>query len=151
MTTTRLACADELTVAEPIPGQQTRPDTVFAAAHHHQPARLAQPDARRPGAGRNRWLRQRLLGLLLLSGLVLLMGVAARPASTPAFLPLAPSALNRPVVWPARLVPATAGTGLRRGGKSMTSWLACPPGSLEPFPALVPLPGPLPPPGCHRH
>lgn len=121
-----------------IPAQRTAPDT--APAHNTHPTPTTGAGARSVGAR----LAHLVVDLLAIATLVVVAIFGARLSTMPSPPPTPGSTQIRPV-------PAISGPGIRPGGRSRTGWLACPPGSLQPFPALTPLPGPPPPAGCHRY
>ena len=130
------------TVAPPvgglIPAQRTAPDT--APAHSSNPTPPTGADTRSVGAR----LAHLGVDLLAIATLALVAIFGARLSMMPSPPPTPGSTQIQPV-------PASPGPGIRAGHRSRTGWLACPPGSLQPFPALTPLPGPPPPTGCHRY
>ena len=115
-----------------IPQQRSAPGT--SPGHDGRPAEA--------GTGRLPGLLADLVAVSLLLGIVVLAGQRSSGSAPP------PPPPPGPVMFRFQTIPATAGVGIRPGGKALTGWLGCPPGSLEPLPALVPQPGPPPPAGC---
>lgn len=141
---------DPADLAGLIPRQQARPSN---SPNHDKPTSWAIPAPVEPWTGPDtrarggQHLSLRVVGLVAVA---LLIWISALGAELPT-LPTPPSSSPAgPGIFQVQSVPATTGAGPRSGSKAMTGWLACPPGSLEPFPALLPLPRPPPPVGCRR-
>lgn len=135
--TNKLIRPDRPTIAALIPQQRANPSASPDAAHKAQ--------APQPATGIwHRRLFHRLIDVVAVSLLIAIAVLGAQLSTMPAPPPPGPGSS-----W-IQPVPASAGPGIRPGGKAMTGWLACPPGSLQPFPAVTPLPAPPPPAGCHR-
>jgi len=118
------------------------------------PPRLAvEPGRKNPSATRvplesNPRSRRLALRVVDLIAVALLIGIAILGARTLRLpVPVAPAGAG---VLRIQMSHSPMPLSFRAGAQPETRWLACSPGSLEPFPAMTLLASPSRPAGCHR-